>query len=92
MKTFKTTYETLYGIYDRHRRKYRENSCDSQQMCLMWATYDPPDVIEGTEPFCDIEEAFGISIDDDTAFELYDMKLEEAAGRIMEIQKDSSDT
>ncbi len=87
MKTFQTTYETLYRIYDKHRRQYRENSCDSQQMCLMWSTDDPPDVIEGTEPFCDIEEAFGICIDDDTAADLYDMKLEKAAKRIIEMQK-----
>ena len=56
-------------------------------MCLMWSTYDPPDVIEGTKPFYDIEEAFAICIDDDTAADLYDMKLEEAARRIIEIQK-----
>ena len=56
-------------------------------MCLMWSTDDPPDVIEGTEPFCDIEEAFGICIDDDAAADLYDMKLEKAAKRIIEIQK-----
>ena len=87
MKTFKTTYETLYRIYDKHRRKYRENSRDSKQMCLMWSTDDLPDVIEGTEPFCDIEKAFDICIDDDAALDLYDMKLEEAAKRIIEMQK-----
>ena len=87
MKTFQMTYETLYRIYDKHRRRYRENSYDSQQMCLMWSTDDLPDIIEGTEPFCDIEEAFGICIDDDTAADLYDMKLEETAKRIIEIQK-----
>jgi len=38
MKTFQTTYKTLYGIYDKHRRRYGENSYDSQQMCLMWST------------------------------------------------------
>jgi hypothetical protein len=53
----------------------------------MWSTDDPPDVIEGTEPFCDIEEAFGICIDDDAAGDLYDMELEEAAKRIIEIQR-----
>ena len=58
MKTFQTTYETLYRIYNKHRLQYRENSYDSQQMCLMWSTYDPPDDIEGTESFCDIEKAF----------------------------------
>ena len=88
MKTFYTTYETLYRIYNKHRLQYRENSYDSQQMCLMWSTDDPPDVIEGTEPFIDIEEAFGICIDDDdAAADLYDMELKEAAKRIIEIQK-----
>ena len=87
METFKKTYETLCRIYDKHRRKYRENSCDTQQMCLMWSTNNPPDVIERTEPFCDIEKAFGICIDDDNAIELYDMTLEEAAKRIIEMQK-----
>jgi len=87
MKTFKATYDTLYQIYDKHRRRYRENSYDSQQMCLMWSTDDPPDIIEGTEPFCDIEEAFGICIDDDDdALDLYNMKLDEAAKRIIEMQ------
>ena len=61
MKTFQTIYKTLYLIYDEHRRQYRENSYDSQQMCLMWSTDDPPDDIEGTGPICDIEEAYGNS-------------------------------
>ena len=87
MKTFKTTYETLYRIYNKHRLQYRENTYDSQQMCLMWSTDDPPDVIEGTEPFCDIVEAFGICIDDDASADLYDMTLKEAAKRIIEMQK-----
>jgi len=53
----------------------------------MWSTYDPPDIIEGTEPFCDIEAAFDICIDEDDALELYDMDLDEAARKIMEIRK-----
>ncbi len=77
----KTIYESLHRIYDKHRRKYKENS-DSKQMFCMWSTYDPPDIIEGTEPFCDIEDAFGICIDDDDALELYNMDLDEAAKRI----------
>ena len=78
--------QTLHEIYDRHRRKYPENS-DSKQMCCMWSTDDPPDNIEGTEPFCDIEEAFHISIDDDQALNLYDMDLDEAANRIIKIME-----
>jgi hypothetical protein len=86
MKNFKNTYRNLYRIYNKHRRKYKENRGDSKQMCLMWSTDDPPDIIEGTEPFCDIEETFDISIDTDDALDLYDMQLEEAAKKIIEMQ------
>ena len=81
-----TIYAALYAIYSKHRRGYRENSYDSKQMCCMWSTNDPPDVIEGTEPFCDIEDAFGIEISDDEALELYDMTLDQAARKIIEIR------
>lgn len=84
--TYDDVYRALYAIYDRHRRKYRENS-DSKQMCCMWSTNDPPDIIEGTEPFCDIEATFGIYVDEDNAFELYDMDLDETARKIMEIRE-----
>jgi len=86
MDTYKTTYEILHKIHDKYRRRYRENS-DSKQMCCVWPTYNPPDIIEGAEPFCDIENAFNICIDDDAALDLYDMHLDEAAKRIIEIKK-----
>ncbi len=70
-------YKKLHEIYDRHRRRYRANF-DSGQMCLMWSTCDPPDVIEGTEPICDIEVAFDVEISDEDALDIYDMTLEEA--------------
>jgi hypothetical protein len=52
----------------------------------MWSTCDPPDVIEGTEPFDDIEAAFSIHIDEEDALELYDMDLDEAARKIVEMR------
>ena len=86
MSTYQNTYKILHQIYEKHRRKYKENG-DSKQMCCMWSTNDPPDVIEGTEPFCDIEDVFNISINEDDALDLYDMKLNNAAKFIIEIQK-----
>lgn len=83
---YQSTYDVLRRIYQAHRLDYPENS-DSDQMCCMWSTNDPPDIIEGTPPFTDIEDAFDISIDDDTALELYDMHLDEAARKISEMQK-----
>ncbi len=80
-----TVYTMLHRIYQKHRRKHRENG-DSKQMCCMWSTNDPPDIIEGTPPFDDIEDAFGIIIDDDAAIELYDMYLDEAARKIMDMR------
>ena len=56
-------------------------------MCCMWSTNDPPDIIEGTETFCDIEDVFNISINVDDALDLYDMNLNNAAKFIIEIQK-----
>jgi len=86
MSTYKAAYNKLHDIYDKHRQNYRENG-DSKQMCCMWSTNDPPDEIEGTEPFDDIEAAFKITIDEDDAMDLYDMVLEDAAKRIIEIQE-----
>ena len=80
------TYDILYKIYQKHRRNYPENRTDSAQMCLMWSTNDPPDEIEGTEPFNDLEEAFAINIAEEDALELYDMTLEEATIRITRLQ------
>ena len=91
MKTdHKASYDILYGIYQTHRRKYPENSHDSRQMCLMWSTDDPPDIIEDTPPFVDIEEAFAIFIDDDAALDLYDMHLDEAERKIWKMKTEQS--
>ena len=55
-------------------------------MCCMWSTNDPPDIIDDTDPFLEIEDAFEINIDEDSALDLYDMELEKAAKKIIEIQ------
>jgi hypothetical protein len=80
-----SVYDTLHHIYQKHRRNHPENG-DSKQMCCMWSTDDPPEIIEGTPPSDDIEDAFGITVDDDAAMGLYDMRLDEAARKIMEMR------
>jgi len=82
---YQSIYDMLHSIYHRHRRMHPQNR-DTQQMCCMWSTDDPPDIVEGTPPFDDMEEAFGISIDDDTASEFYDMDLDDAARKILEMK------
>ena len=79
-------YQTLHAIYDKHRRKYRGNP-DSKQICCMWSTNNPPDTLSDTRPIYDIEDAFSIEIDEDEAVEIYDMKLDEAIKKIMEMKR-----
>ena len=84
--TQKNIYDKLHEIYQKHRKKYKRNP-DSKQMCCLWSTSNPPDVIEDTEPFYDIEDAFDITINDSDCIELYDMELEEAVTKICDIIK-----
>ena len=79
-------FEKLEAVYSKHRRKHRDNP-DSKQMCCMWSSRNPPDIIEGTKPICDIEAAFGIEISDEEALELYDMDLNQAAQKILDITR-----
>ncbi|MCW5590455.1 MAG: hypothetical protein KIT27_12455 [Legionellales bacterium] len=81
----KIAHKALHAIYDKHRRKYRGNS-DSKQMCCMWSTSNPPDALSDTQPILDIEDAFNITIGEDEAVEIYDMVLDEAVKKIMEIK------
>ncbi len=83
--SYKIAYQTLLAIYDKHRRKYRGNS-DTKQMCCMWLTNNPPDTLLDTQPICDIESAFNIEIDEDEALKIYDMTLNEAVEKIIEMK------
>ena len=65
----------------KHKRRYK-NPPKSKDLACMWSILDPPDIIEDTPPFNDIESAFNISIDDDDCLELYDMNLDEATDKI----------
>lgn len=82
---YKIARQILCTIYNKHRRKYRGNS-DTEQMCCMWSTNNPPDTLLDTQPICDIEDAFNIEIDEDVAMEIYDMTLNEAIKKIMEMK------
>ena len=82
---YKIVRQTLGAIYNKHRRKYRGNS-DTEQMCCMWSTNNPPDTLLDTQPICDIETAFNIKIDEDVAMEIYDMTLDQAIKKIMEMK------
>ena len=55
-------------------------------MCCMWSTSNPPDSIEDTAPIRDLEAAFDIDIVEQDAIDLYDMNLDEAVRRILELK------
>lgn len=66
----------LMRIY-REFAKVRRVSSDSQ-MCCFWD--DPTvEILIGSEELNALETEFGIQFDDDTALDLYDMTLNEAA-------------
>ncbi|MCP4131158.1 MAG: hypothetical protein GY754_09275 [bacterium] len=82
----KEIYSMLNSIYEKHSKKYKQHS-KPEQMCCMWSTSDPPDVIEDTDPFRNIEDVFDISLEEDDCLELYDMNIDEATAQIANIIK-----
>ena len=79
-------YEILNQIFMKHKKRYKSPP-SSKQLCCMWSVTNPPDIIEDTPPFRDIEKAFNISIEDDECLEFYDMELDEATEKINEMIK-----
>jgi hypothetical protein len=77
----KEIYEKIFQIFVKYKKRYK-NPPKSKQMACMWSITKPPDIIEDTPPFYDIEEAFNISIDDDDCLEIYDMDISEAVDKI----------
>lgn len=77
----KEIYEMLFQIFMKYKKRYK-NPPKSLQLACMWSITNPPDIIEDTPPFHDIEKAFNISIDEDECLELYDMDLNDATDKI----------
>ena len=77
----KEIYEKLSQIFMKYKKRYK-NPLASKQLCCMWSVTNPPDIIEDTPQFRDIEKAFNISIDDDECLEFYNMELDEATEQI----------
>ncbi len=68
-------------------KKYVPNSIPdaSSQMCLLWSTKNPPDVLENTKQLEAIEKEFKIGINEVEAVEMYDMNLLEASKYIQKL-------
>ena len=74
----------LFKIFVKYKKRYK-NPPNSKDMACMWSITKPPDIVEDTPPFNDIEKAFNILIDEDDCLELYDMDLNEATEKIVNI-------
>ena len=85
--SYKVIREILFKIFMKYKKRYK-NPRKSLQMACMWSVMNPPDVIEDTPPFHDIEDAFDIEINIDDCYEIYDMELDEAAEKIAAIIKE----
>lgn len=88
--TRQAVYDSLHTIYEKHRRKYR-GAPDSKQICCMWSGNNPPDVLEFTRPIASLAKAFDIYIDEDDAVALFDMDLDQATDRIIEMRKEQKE-
>ena len=81
--------QVLVRLYVKFRRRYKGNP-DSNQMCCMWSTLNPPDNIYNTEQILALEKSFGIEFTEDEVYELYDMTIQEAADIINIMIKNAS--
>ena len=82
----KEIYEKLFQIFMKYKKRYK-NPPKSTEMACMWSITKPPDIIEDTPPFHDIEKAFNISIDEEDCLELYDMDLSKAVDKIISLMQ-----
>lgn len=51
---------------------------EESQMCLIWSTVNPPDILTETEQINDLESAFDIDLSEDEAVQIYNMTISEA--------------
>lgn len=51
---------------------------EKSQMCLIWSTLNPPDILTETDQMEDLETAFNIDFSEDEAVLIYDMTVAEA--------------
>jgi len=83
-----TKRQIINGLIKIHRNYSSEkSSTENSRMCTMWSVDDPPDILEGTEPLEKICDLLEIEINEDEAFDLYDIPIKEAAEYLYNLQK-----
>jgi len=77
--------QRLLAIHKKYSPERRPT--EASKMFMLWPTDDPPDALEATEPLDEINETFGLDIEEDEAGEIYDMTIREASHRLAALIK-----
>jgi len=83
----KLTQPEILKVLLQIHRKYssQRHPTEDSQMCMLWP--DDIEIIEGTDPMNEIEETFGIYLEEEVVMEIYDMNAIEASQRIASLIK-----
>jgi hypothetical protein len=76
--------EQILKIYKKYNPRSKPDG--DSQMCNLWSTKYPPEVLECTEQVSDIEDIFDITLSEDDIIEIYDMNLLEASNYIKQLE------
>jgi len=80
---YQDIFDRLYKIYRKYLKKYK--NLDSNQVCCMWSTKNPPDEIYECSQISDIDKEFNICLSEDDALAIYDMEIDEATEYIIKM-------
>jgi len=70
----------IHKKYSGERRSTKDS-----QMCTLWSTSNPPDILENTAPYDELVEIFDFQFSEEEAVDFYDMNISDAATYIFNI-------
>lgn len=75
--------QALIKIHKKYSGERRSN--EDSQMCTLWSTSNPPDILENTAPFDKLVDVFDYGFSEKEAVEFYDMEIKDAAAYIFNL-------
>ncbi|MFK7978595.1 MAG: hypothetical protein AB8G86_01320 [Saprospiraceae bacterium] len=81
--------QVLIKIHKKYSGERRSN--EDSQMCTLWSTSNPPDILEHTPPFDELAETFNFYFSEEEAVEFYDMEIIDAATYIFNLLQNETD-
>jgi len=77
--------QALIKIHKKYSSERRSN--ENSQMCTLWSTSNPPDILEHTPPFDELVNIFNFYFSEEEAVEFYDMDIVDAADYIFNFSR-----